>query len=256
VPRGCNIGENNSEWCLKVVNNIYGQKQAGRVWYRYLTSKLINDLHFTQSKYDPCVLWKNGCIIVIYTDDTIIAGPDNTKVNEIIKEVEALFKITSSDNVDDFLGINITYDPDGKIKFTQPKLIQSILDDLGLKDGSVTKTIPAISTRILQKYTDSVPFHEKWHYRSVIGKLNYLEKSTRPDISYAVHQVARFASCPKYEHGLAMKQIGRYLLATKDKGIEVMPTQESLEDYADAEYAGNWDAKYADVDRDTARSRT
>jgi hypothetical protein len=31
LPKGCQIGEDNSQWCLQVINNIYGQKQAGQV---------------------------------------------------------------------------------------------------------------------------------------------------------------------------------------------------------------------------------
>jgi hypothetical protein len=49
VPKGCTISDNKDEWAMKVINNIYGQKQAGRVWYKYLTNKLINELHFQQS---------------------------------------------------------------------------------------------------------------------------------------------------------------------------------------------------------------
>jgi hypothetical protein len=96
---------------------------------------------------------------------------------------------------------------------------QAHLDDTGLIDGSVTKNIPALSTTIFHEYPDSPPFNEAWHYRSIIGKLNYLEKSTRLDLAYAVHQCACFASSPKYGHGKTVKQIGQYLLATKDKGI-------------------------------------
>jgi hypothetical protein len=33
--------------------------------------------------------------------------------------------------------------------------------------------------------------NNKFNYRQVIGKMLYLEKSTRPDISCAVHQCAR-----------------------------------------------------------------
>ena len=33
-------------------------------------------------------------------------------------------------------------------------------------------------------------FCEDWDYRSVVGMLLYLEGSTHPDISYAVHQCA------------------------------------------------------------------
>ena len=50
--------------------------------------------------------------------------------------------------------------------------------------------------------------------------LNYLEKSTHPEIAYAVHQCARFLSCPKQEHGEAVKCLCRYLLGTKKMGLK------------------------------------
>jgi Reverse transcriptase (RNA-dependent DNA polymerase) len=83
IPRGCTIDGDNSKWAMKVVNNIYGQKQAGRVWYRYLVDKLNNELHFQQSSYNPCILWNGVCLIVIYTDDKIITG-NTTKLDATI----------------------------------------------------------------------------------------------------------------------------------------------------------------------------
>jgi hypothetical protein len=212
IPKGCLIEGNQDDWAMKVINNIYGQKQAGRVWYKYLTNKLIKYLQFRQSKYDPCVMWKDGCILVIYTDDTIITGPDGNKIDKIIREVGELFKITHEDSVNDFLGVNIDRQSDGSIVMTQPKLIQEIINDLGLKDNSTRKDIPALSSSILLPLFEDKEFNKTWSYRSLIGKLNYLEKSTRPDIAYAVHQCARFASQPEAGHTIAVKHIGRYLL--------------------------------------------
>jgi Reverse transcriptase (RNA-dependent DNA polymerase) len=51
VVDGVNIDP--ADYVLKLVNNLYGQKQAGRVWYRYLTHGLCTKLGFTQSKHDP-----------------------------------------------------------------------------------------------------------------------------------------------------------------------------------------------------------
>jgi hypothetical protein len=234
------------------------------IWAKARTSGLIsmfngkieNELGLMQSRHDPCVLWKAGCVIVIYTDDTIIAGPNTVNVDSIIKVVEDKFNITSNDSVDDFLGVNIGYQEDEKIVFNQPNLIQSILNDLGLQDNSVTKEIPALLSKILHEHPYSLDFDDKWHYCSVIGKMNYFEKSTRSDIAYAMHQCARFSSKPKYLHGKAVKQIGRYLLATKNKCIDALPMQESLETYADANFGGNWNYEIALEDRNTARSRT
>jgi hypothetical protein len=62
---------------------------------------------------------------------------------------------------------------------------------------SKTKDKAALSSTILRRDLDGSPFQEKWDYRRIIGKLNFLEKSTRPEIAYAVHQCARFASNPR-----------------------------------------------------------
>jgi hypothetical protein len=100
------------------------------------------------------------------------------------------------------------------------------------------------------------PFDEGWHYRSVIGKLNFLEKSTRLDLSYSVHQCARFAAEPKGSHAEAVKRIGRYLIGTKTKGIILHPRSNSFDCFVDADFVGNWHRLDADKDPSTAKSRT
>jgi hypothetical protein len=115
-----------------------------------------------------------------------------------------------------------------------------VLNDLSLDAKSNIRNLPALSTKILQRFDNSPDHLDDWHYRSVIGKLNYLEKSTRPDLAYAVHQCARFSERPKEEHSKAIKLIGRYLLGTCDKGLIFKPNNNSFECYCDADFSGNW----------------
>jgi hypothetical protein len=89
-----------------------------------------------------------------------------------------------------------------------------------------------------------------------MGKLNFLEKSTRPDIAYAVHQCARFCLEPKESHATAVKRIGKYLIENKGKGMILNPKQHSFDCYVDADFVGNWNRVTADVDPGTAKSRT
>jgi hypothetical protein len=151
-------------------------------------------------------------------------GPVQSQVTEVIKLILERFKIQEEGDMCEFLGIEVTKGDDGSLSLRQPHLIDSILKDLHLDKGNVTpRMTPALKTRILHKDTTGEPFDESFHYRSIIGKLNYLEKSTRPDLSFAVHQCARFCSDPKKSHATAVKYIGRYLATTKDKGIQVKP---------------------------------
>ena len=88
----------------------------------------------------------------------------------------------------------------------------------------------------------------------MIGKLNYLEKCTRPDIVFADHQCARFASNPKQSHAEAVERIGNYLWNNKDKGIIIQPNRhiEQFTCWADAAFAGEWNKETA-IDDPTVR---
>ena len=101
------------------------------------------------------------------------------------------------------------------------------------------------------------PFKGDFDYRSVVGKLNYLEKGSRPDIAYAVHQCARFSSNPRESHGEAVRNIVKYLNGTRDRGIILNPKlDKSFEVYVDASFSGEWNKDSAENDASTAKSRS
>jgi hypothetical protein len=259
LPKGFVIkdGDPEGDYVLQVHQNIYGQKQAGRVWNHYLVDRLIQ-VGFIQSKHDPCVFYHGKAMYILYTDDSILTGPDEKELDAIVQKMnEVGLKITCEGGIEDFLGINIERKEDGSFILTQKRLIDSILKDLGLNRTNVLpKQTPTASSKVLSKHPESDAFDGHFHYRSVIGKLNYLEKSTRPDIAYAVHQCARFTTDPRYEHGQAVKWLGRYLYGTRDKGIIFKPTpQQSLHLYVDSDWSGLWDKNIAATDSSTARSR-
>eukprot|EP00961_Rhodomonas_salina_P012561 169185-Rhodomonas_salina.1 len=56
---------------------------------------------------------------------------------------------------------------------------------------------------------------ETRRYQQLIGGLMYAAVLTRPDISFAVNQCARFMSNPGPEHVAAAKHILKYLKGTK-----------------------------------------
>ena len=261
IPAGVDLedGSDPRDYVLKIHRNIYGQKQAGRVWNRYLVNKLVKELGFRQSKVDECVFYRGTTLYVLYTDDSLLAGPDKEEIEKVIDDLQTKAKlaITVEGDLADFLGVSIDRRKDGSIHLTQPHLIDQIIKDLRLHDDNVKpRTTPAASSKLLTRHTSSKPFDNSFNYRSVIGKLNYLEKATRSDISYAVHQCARFVSDPKVEHGEAVRWLGRYLKGTRHKGTIMHPLPEKeLEVYVDASFCGDWDPVDAAGDRDTARSR-
>ena len=255
IPQGFEYEGSRKTHCLKLIKNLYGSKAAGRVWQQHLFKGLAV-LGFHQSDTDECVFYRGTTTFMIYTDDGIFCGPDEKEIEKCMKDLSEQFDITDEGDIDEYLGVKVTKLPDGTITLTQPHLIDSIIADLGFKENTKGKATPAPSTASINRDLDGPPHAESWEYRSVIGKLNFLEKSTRPDIAFAVHQCARYSSNPKESHSAAVRYIVRYLMATRDKGLILRPNDHSFDCYVDADFQGGWDIETATEDSTTAKSRT
>jgi hypothetical protein len=193
---------------------------------------------------------------MVYTDDGIFCGPDNDEINDLIKEMGKRFNITDEGSIDEYLGVKVSHLLDGSITLTQPHLIDSIIKDMGFRENTKGKPTPAPSTVHLQRDEQGEAHDEVWEYRSVLGKLNFLEKSTRPELAYSVHQAARFCSYPKASHSAAVRHIVRYLMDTRDRGLILRPDGHSFTCFVDADFAGNWHKETAHFNSMTAKSRS
>ncbi len=110
-------------------------------------------------------------------DDTIILGPVKQDVDDAIRLVQTRFKLGEEGDLCNYLGIRVTKLPDGTITLTQPHLINTILTDLNLQTARTTgRSTPALSSVLLHRDPQGLPFNKSFHYRSIIGKLNFLEK--------------------------------------------------------------------------------
>jgi hypothetical protein len=121
----------------------------------------------------------------------------NLQLQEVIEEIQNLgLIIEDQGHPVYYVGVNIKKLKDGSCEFTQQALIDSIIDDVGLKDVKV-EPVPAKVSLQLHAFKDEPAFDLIFNYRSAVGKLNYLAQTTRPNIMYATHQIAKCLSDPK-----------------------------------------------------------
>jgi hypothetical protein len=147
LPRGLIFeGCHRDTHCLKLLKNLYGQKQAGHVWHEYLVEVLI-ERHFKQSIVDNCVFYKGSTMLLVYVDDDIICGPSAKVIDEIIASLKEDYDVTDEGEIDDYLGVNVSRPTEDTIELRQPHLIQQILDEVGMLPQSKTKD-PAKCRRI------------------------------------------------------------------------------------------------------------
>ena len=244
---------------LKLLSNLYGQKQAGRVWNSYLVEKL-GAIGFKPSLIDDCVFYRDDVIFIVYVDDGIFVSPDDNHITKAIQDItDSGLEIEDQGHPNDYVGVAIKRQRDGTIELTQRALTDKIIEDCNLQD-SYTKPVPAKVSLYLHAFKDSALFSETdfgFSYRSVTGKLNYLAQTSRPDIMYATHQIAKYSADPRIEHGDAIIYLVRYLRKTRDIGLKFKPDSSyGFECYCDADFSGNWAKFLAHLDPSTAKSRS
>eukprot|EP00957_Ditylum_brightwellii_P042222 3197501-Ditylum_brightwellii.AAC.1 len=119
---------------------------------------------------------------VVYVDDTIFFAPDDSIIDKEINPLKSNgFEITDKGDVDFFLGIKFTCSENGGSNMSQPALIDSIINLIGLQGGSKKHRTPAVHPP-LQPYKNHPKSTETWSYRSAIGTLTYLVRNRRTDI--------------------------------------------------------------------------
>ncbi len=146
-------------------------------------------------------------LIVLYIDDASIAAPEAKYIDEFITSLETKgFTLTKEGTFSEFLGIKFTENKEvGSITLTQKGLIKKIIAATNLEDCNPNWTLAATSA--LGMDPDGELMTEEWSYLSIVGMLLYLLMNTRPDIAFAVSQVAHFSYSPKQSHASAIKQI-------------------------------------------------
>ena len=246
IPAGVEVPE--GDYVCKLLKNLYGLRQAAKTWFDHLRDSLLLPVSeggygFKQSKVDPCIFYKEHITLIVWVDDCLIFTDDKSHSDSLVEALQAKFVLTEEEDVSSYLGLQLDIDAEtGKVTMSQPFLIDKIIASLGdAVTEANTKDSPAVYKEILHKDTDGPERKQSWSYRSVIGMLNYLAASTRPDILYAVHQCARFSAAPKLSHERAVKRIVKYLKGTRDKGIIMSPDKEKgIQCFVDADFASGF----------------
>ncbi|GJS91870.1 retrovirus-related pol polyprotein from transposon TNT 1-94 [Tanacetum coccineum] len=156
----------NPSHVYKLKKPLYGLKQAPPAWHDMLSSFLIPQL-FSKGAVDPTLFTRKArndlLLVQIYVDDIIFASTNTALCNEFANLMTTKFKMSMTEQMSFFLGLQISQSPRGTPMVEKNKL------DEDLQGTSVDATL----------------------YRGMIGSLMYLT-SSRPGLIYAVCLCARY----------------------------------------------------------------
>ena len=170
-------------------------------------------------------------------DDCIFYSKNKRQIDDLILDLNVEFLLEKKPEMSRFLGLKIDRSMEGKVVLSQTGLIQRILSVMNMTDCNLKYT--PVNKVPVGKDLEGNPCLEDWEYRLLVGMMLYLAGSTRPDISFAVHQCAHFSHNLSRIHEIALKHIEKYLQGSKDKGLILSPDRNKLQLdlYADTDFA-------------------
>lgn len=131
----------------------------------------------------------------------------------------------------------------GSLELHQKPLIEKLLKETDMCGAKVNKVPINTNERLVAckkvNSTEECGIVSGTIYRSIVGRLNYLACTTRPDLMFAVSYISQFNKCPHPEHLSAVKLVLRYLAGTSELGIRYEKEEKHIP------LAGSVDADWA-----------
>ena len=180
---------------VELTKALYGTCQAALLFWKNLSSFLIDELGFTLNKYDKCVANKliNGkqCTIIWHVDDLKMLHVSGEVLETIIKRLDEKYGneaplTVNRGTVHEYLGMTIDFSEKGKVKFIMNDYVENLIDEIP-EEMSGTAATPASNHLFsVNEKAEKISDENSEKYHHLTAKLLYLSKRARPDLQTAV----------------------------------------------------------------------
>lgn len=239
IPEGV---PNVNNLVCKLNKALYGLKQSARCWFQMFEQALI-EKGFRYSSADRCIyildaghILKN-IYVILYVDDLVISTANINTMNSFKNYLMQKFKMVDLKEIRCFLGIKVERQ-DNKITLDQKRYIKTVLEKFHMSDCKAVKT-PLESKidygALNSDETINAPC------KNVIGCLMYIMVCTRPDLSFSVNLLSRFANKNNSSLWVNLKRVLRYLKGSIDLKLTYVRKEynDILCGYVDSDWGSN-----------------
>ncbi|CAM9479174.1 unnamed protein product, partial [Choristocarpus tenellus] len=174
------------------------------------------ELGLEQSEADLCLFrmivdGETVMIMIIHVDEMLMAEESGAAYAvHIIEGLNEKFPVVNLGEVTKFLGCRIRRNRKTGTLVDQSLYIGELAERHGI---GTTYELPSITKRVEQE--GPVPDD----YRSMIGGIQWASFMTRPDVSFAVRELASCVENPSFTDWLNARRVIGYLLGTREHGI-------------------------------------
>ena len=236
IPPGYSelMNKNTKDKVMRLKKSLYGLKQSARNWYLHLKG-FLEDEGFSSSQTDPCLFIKGSSFILIYVDDVLIDL--GSELQDFISKLKETYTLSEQDELTWHLGMGFTQE-ENETKMNQKDYIEEIAKKWN-QDQSKPTFNPTTGTR-LSPASNETPLMSTTAYKRLLGSLLWISVMTRPDVTYAVHDLCKQDHKPTKDHFIAAKRVLRYLVTTKDISLKFKQVKEAeVEVYSDSDWSGD-----------------
>jgi hypothetical protein len=231
-PAGCPITPKNMY--LRLKKTLYGLKHSPRHFYD-LAVKTLLSIGLKQHESSSCLFY--GTLIPgqpplylgLYVNDFIYYSTSDKVEQKFEKDFQSKLDMDLNGRVLHFLGINFKtkQHEDGHVSIllSQEAFIDTLATLSGLDgDGISEPKTPYRSGYPVDKIPDET-YKENTQYklnhllRVLVGSLNWLALSTRPNIATITNMLAKYSNNASKGHIEQAKRVIKYLQGTKTMGI-------------------------------------
>ena len=200
---------------------LCGTLQAALLFWKNLSSFLIDELGFVLNPYDKCVANKmiNGkqCTILWHVDDLKISHESKEVLDKIIAMLNKKYSTkdlgltVTHGKVHEYLGMTIDYSTPGKVKFYMHDYVENVIE-AAPDDMNGFAVTPATSRLFdIDNHSEYLSDKDAEIYHHLTAKLLYLGKRARPDIQTAVAFLCTRVMAPSQDDWKKLGRCIRYL---------------------------------------------
>lgn len=211
---------------LHALRSLYGLKQAGRDWNLLLKAELLK-MGFTQSLADPCLYMfkEKGLSLLVYVDDIIAAAEDKTHIDWFYEQLSRRFNAKNLGEISKILGVRIIRDRKNRtLTMDQEEYLEAMLTKFGITHSQHNgKKIPIADHTQSRPTSEDDELIDVNEYQQQIGSTIHPMVYTRPDIAYGLGRLSQAMAKPAKHHGIALKNLLRYLRSTITQKLRFGP---------------------------------
>ncbi|RYP70033.1 hypothetical protein DL771_005724 [Monosporascus sp. 5C6A] len=248
------------ELIIKLMNPLYGLKQAGATWQEKVR-ELLAKLGFLPLISDDAI-YRNaetGDVISSYVDDFLLFGAGRERLEGVAEGLAEDVPVKDLGDADWYLGVRLVRSlPTGDVRLDQQQYIEKLLKSVGLNEMRKEPT-PFVKDYLKHavRHDGVASKEDTFEYASLVGKFNFFSYITRPDTAFATSTWARFMGNPSPRHQECIKRLPRYLNGTGDLSLRYRKLEQGYPhlQYNDLGLFGAVDTSFAD-DQESAKSTT